>query len=115
MSIATTSLQQILNQVQSDLALTDDELAGVLGLAPAELVRVRASAGNFSASAADRLEQLVALNERLQDSFQPDSVIDWLRCGSRYLGGQTFLSALLEGHFDWVNKALDAFDAGVFL
>lgn len=115
MSIATTSLQQVLNQVQSDLALTDDELAGILGLASNALVRVRAGADHLPAAAADRLDQLVALNERLQDSFQPDSVIDWLRSGLRYLHGETALTMLLEGRFDRVNTALDALDAGIFL
>jgi hypothetical protein len=115
MSIATTSLPVVLDHVQSDLALTDDELAGVLGLAPAQLARARTNADRLPSSAADRLDQLMALNERLQGSFQPEGVVIWLRSGSRYLGGQTLLSALHEGHFDWANAALDAFDAGIFL
>jgi len=114
-SIATTSLPALLDRLQSDLALTDDELAGVLGLMPAQLQSIRDGGDKLPASAAERLDQLVALNDRLHDSFEPESVIAWLRSGSRYLGGQSLLSALHEGHFDWANKALDAFDAGLFL
>jgi hypothetical protein len=114
-SIATTSLPALLDRLQSDLALTDDELAGVLGLSPDQLGRVRASGDPLPATSVDRLDQLVALNERLQDSFQPESVTAWLHSGCRYLGGQSLLSALYEGHFDWANQALDAFDAGLFL
>ena len=115
MSIATTSLPEILDRVQGDLALTDDELAGVLGLAPVELVRVRASAVRFPASAADRLDQLVALNERLQECFEPEGVTAWLRSGLRYAHGETGLALLTAGRFDRFTAALDAFDAGIFL
>jgi hypothetical protein len=114
-SVATTSLQQVLKQVQSDLALTDDELAGVLGLVPAELARVRGNAGHLAASAADRLDQLVALNERLQDSFQPEGVIIFVRSGLRYAHGETALALMNAGRFDRITAALDAFDAGIFL
>jgi hypothetical protein len=113
-SIATRSHPEILDQIQGDLALTDDELAAVLGLSPVQLGRVRSTSGRLPASASQRLDQLAALNDRLQDSFQPEGVADWLRSGSRYLGGQSLLSVLCEGHFDLANTALDAFDAGVF-
>jgi hypothetical protein len=115
MSIATTSLPEVLDHVQGDLALTDDELAAVLGVVPGGLERMRTDPSHLPASAAERLGQLVALNERLQDSFQPDSVIEWLRSGLRYLHGETALAMLMEGRFDRVNTALDALDAGIFL
>jgi hypothetical protein len=114
-SIATTSLPELLNRLQADLALTNDELAGVLGLSPDHLERMRTSVDRLPADPAARLDQLVALTERLQDSFEPEGVVAWLRSDSRYLGGQNLLSVLYEGHFDWAHQALDAFDAGIFV
>jgi hypothetical protein len=115
MSIATTSLPEVLDHVQGDLALTDDELAGVLGLTPAQLERARTNADRLPLSAADRLDQLVALNERLQESFKPEGVIIFVRSGLRYAHGETALALMSAGRFDRITAALDAFDTGIFL
>jgi hypothetical protein len=114
-SIATTSLPELLDKLQGDLALTDDELAGVLGLAPDQLERVRRSGDRLPGASAERLDQLVALNVRLQDSFEPEGVTAWLRSGLRYAHGETGLALLTAGRFDRFTAALDAFDAGIFL
>jgi DNA-binding Xre family transcriptional regulator len=114
-SIALKTVPEVLDRVQSDLVLTDDELAAVLGLSPAQLERVRSLSGRLPAVATQRLDQLASLNDRLHDSFEPEGVTLWLRSGSRYLGGRSLLSVLYEGRFDRANTALDAFDAGIFL
>ncbi len=114
-SIATASIPETLNRLQGDLALSDEELAGVLALSPVQLERVRAGRYRLPDESDERLEQLIALNDRLQDSFQPDGVIDWLRYGLRYAHGETGLALLTAGRFDRFTAALDAFDAGVFL
>jgi hypothetical protein len=114
-SIAVESIRQVLDRVQRDLALTSDELAAVLGLSPAQLEDVRTNSAHLPPAAGQRLEQLVALDERLLDSFQPDSVVVWIRSGLRYLHGETPLAVLSDGRFDRVAIALDALDAGIFL
>jgi hypothetical protein len=114
-SITTTSIPETLNRLQGELALTDEELAGVLALSPAQLERVREGSDRLPDASDDRLDQLIALNDRLQDSFQPEGVIDWLRSGLRYAHGETGLALMTAGRFDRFTAALDAFDAGIFL
>lgn len=115
MSIATTSLPELLNRLQNELALSNDELAGVLGLSPDQLEPVRERGEPLPSSSAERLDQLVALTERLQDSFQPEGVVIWVRSNLRYAHRETALALMTAGRFDRITAALDAFDAGIFI
>jgi hypothetical protein len=61
------------------------------------------------------LRQLKALDRRLRETFEAESVPLWLRTGNRYLGGRAPLDLLLASRFDRVHVALKALDAGVFI
>jgi hypothetical protein len=114
-SIAIRSYPEILDQLRRDLALSGEELAAILGLPSPALLQGPAAGHPLPASAVRRLEQLIVLNDRLRDSFQPEGITVWLRTGSRYLHGESPIAALTNGRFDRVTTALDALDAGIFL
>ena len=102
--------------VEGGLGLKGGELAGALGASVRTVERWRSGQTYPQHEARERLAELVALENRLGETFgDPEARRAWLRSASPYLGGLTPLEALRAGRPDRVQAALEALDSGVFV
>ena len=109
-------LGERIDHLTSSLGIDDAQFATVLGVQPRTVDRWRSEDAFPQHESLQRLEALVALVDRLHDSFKtPDGTIRWLHAESGYFGGLTPLDALLRGRIDLVDAALEAIDSGVFV
>lgn len=107
---------QVVEQLETDLYLTSDDLARVLNANVRTVERWRAGQTYPQLEARHRLAALVGLRNHLQEIFAtPEAVREWLQTPSRYLGWLSPLDALRAGRVDWVRAALEALDSGIFL
>jgi uncharacterized protein (DUF2384 family) len=107
---------QAVGRLEEGLGLSTVELATALGISARTLERWRAGETHPQREARVRLAALVALDRRLQETFDtPEAVRSWLRAGSPYLGGLTPVEVLRAGRPDRVEAALEALDSGVFV
>lgn len=108
--------KQALEQLERDLGLSTQELAGALDASPRSLERWRTSGTHPQRETRQRLAALIALDHRLRESFKnPRAIRSWLHTPNRYLGGITPAEAVRVGRVDRVEAALEALDSGVFL
>lgn len=109
-------LSEQLQQIMTALALSVDDLALVLQTDKKTVQRWLANESFPQPGNRARLEQLVALIERLDDTFVTrEGAHEWLRSPIGYFGGLCPLDALLRGRVDRVDAALEALDAGIFV
>lgn len=107
---------QAVEQLERDLGLSSQELAGALDASPRTVERWRTSETYPQREARMRLAAMVSLDRRLRDTFTTrEAIRAWLHADNRYLGGITPAEALRVGRFDRVEAALEALDSGVFL
>jgi putative toxin-antitoxin system antitoxin component (TIGR02293 family) len=103
-------------RVKARLALTDTELARLLGVGEATLRRARASQSVLDSSTSNRLYRLskiVALAEEILET--PDNATSWLRRPQPALGGEVPLVLLTtEAGADEVETLLRRIDYGVY-
>jgi transcriptional regulator with XRE-family HTH domain len=104
-----------LDQAQSDLGLSDPEVAEALGVSLETALRWRSARVTPGAEPLRRLRQLSAVATHLNETFVPPGGPRWLRSESNYLGGRRPLDALLAGEFERVEAALEALDSGIFV
>jgi hypothetical protein len=114
--VANPAPELAIARVVSVLGLSERDLATVLDADTRTLSRWRKGTHYPQHDARRRLGALLALADRLTESFTTaDAARDWLRTPSRYLGGLTPLEALRAGRLDRVNLALEALDSGIFI
>ena len=110
------ALDQILDHLATDLALTDAQLSGALRATPRSLDRWRKGDTYPQHDARRRLDTLITLRDHLYDTFDGTAnVTAWLRANSNYLGGIKPIEALQIGRLDSVAAALEALDSGIVL
>lgn len=108
--------RQAVERVEQTLHLSDDELAYVLSASSRTLHRWRTNMAYPQHEARERLAMLVALCERLIETFTTaDAIRLWLSTNNRYLGGFTPTDAIRAGRFDRIDATLEALDSGIFV
>ena len=108
--------RRVLEQVQSDLGLSDAELATALDATPRTIERWRTGMSYPQIEQRRRLGKLLELTRQLRETFTtPEAIRTWLRAPNRYLGGLTPADAVRVGRIDRAEAALEALATGVFL
>ena len=106
----------LIERLEQDLGLPTETIARALDVDQPTIERWRANQGVPQGTTYARLVELVALRDRLVAMMgTTDAAREWLRAGSRYLGGITPEEALSAGHLDWVQADLDGLAAGVYV
>ncbi len=109
-------LSTVLAQLETDLGATSEALVGALAINPRTLQRWREGDALPQAASRVRLQALIALRDRLNDTFaSPEVVRAWMQHPHRMLGGLTPLDAVKVGRIDAVDRALEALDSGIFV
>lgn len=105
-----------LEQLESELGLSEGDLARALDANPRTIERWRSGYTYPQHESRRRLAALVGVHHRLRDTFAtPEAIREWLHAPNRYLGGLTPADAIRVGRFDRVEAALEALDSGVFV
>src|SRR5215217_8825164 len=104
-----TILGERIDHLTASLRIDDTQFAAILGVQPRTVERWQAEDAFPQHESRQRLEALVALVDRMRESFKtPDGAVRWLHAESGYFGGLTPLDALLRGRIDLVDAALEA-------
>jgi len=107
---------QVVEQLETDLYLTRDDLARVLNANVRTVERWRTGQAYPQLEARHRLAALVGLRNHLHETFAtPEALREWLQTSNRYLGWLSPIDALRAGRIDRVQAALEALDSGIFL
>lgn len=115
-TIADVTPRHALKRFRDQLGLTDTDLSAAFAVSPRTLARWRKGEAYPQHEAREKMNQLLALADTLDDTF--DSVRAgqaWMHSESRYLGGLTPAEAVRAGRIDRAHLALRAMDAGVYL
>ncbi len=116
MSALNMTAGQALEQLERDLGLEADELAGALDVTARSVERWRTGATYPQRDARERLVTLLRLDSRLKETFDSrDAIRLWMHTANRYLRGLKPVEAARVGRFDVIEAALDALDAGIFV
>lgn len=106
--------RQALERITEHLGLTDDELAGPLNTSPRSISRWRAGETYPQREARERLNALLALDERLRENFTNTEAIRlWMRGESLYLAGLTPAQVVRAGRIDRAEAALGVLEWGI--
>jgi hypothetical protein len=107
---------RMLEQLQRDLSLSTNELAGVVRATPRTVKRWQESETYPQHVSRQRLDALIALDNHLGETFEtPEAARSWLEADNRHLGGLTPADAIRAGRIDRVEAALEALDSGIFV
>lgn len=107
---------QAIIRLSRDLGLSLATLAQATGASTRTVERWRSGETLPQREARQRLADLLALDQRLRNSFDsPEAIRAWLNAENRYLGGLTPADAVQVGRFDRVEAALEALDSGIFV
>jgi hypothetical protein len=110
------ALDELIGSLTGFLQISDAQLAQIVGASPRTVQRWRDSVTFPQHESRKRLDDLVALVHRLDESFKtPEGAVLWLRADSGYFGGLKPIDALLRGRIDAVDAALEALDSGIFV
>jgi transcriptional regulator with XRE-family HTH domain len=114
--VATTSrtVTEELDRLETDLGLTEQEVAAALGVTMGAIERWRGGESSPNRETRQRLDQLGALYHHLQETLAPEAVPGWLRWTPEYLGGMTPAEAIARGQGDRVEALLTVIDYGIF-
>lgn len=105
--------RQALDRITDNLGLTDNEIASALDTSPRTIARWRAGKTYPQREARERLNALIALEERLQENFtNVEAIRHWMRDESRYLGGLTPAEVVRAGRIDRAEASLGALEWG---
>lgn len=106
----------LIEGLEQDLGASIEMIARALDVDRRTVERWRANQSVPQGRTRRRLADLMALRERLLQTFGTrEAVEDWLGAPSRYLGGFTPAEALKAGRLDRVRADLDGLAAGVYL
>lgn len=115
-TIADITPRQALRRFQEHLALSDADLSAAFSVSPRTLTRWRKGDAYPQHEAREKLNELLALADALEDTFDSTSTMhDWMHAESRYLGNLTPAEAIRAGRIDRAHLALTAMEAGVYL
>lgn len=107
---------QVVEKIKAHAALTDAELAALLGIGEATLRRARAAGATLDATTSDRLYRLskvIAVAEEVLESTE--NAIGWLRRAQPALAGRAPLELLVtQAGADQVETLLRRIDYGVY-
>lgn len=110
------SCRPVIAGLERDLGITIDTIALALAVDRRTVERWRGNQSVPRGKTRERLGELVALRDQLMRMFEtPALTREWLRAGSRYLGGFTPEEALQAGRLDRVRADLDGLATGVYL
>lgn len=99
-----------------DLGLSAETIARALDVDRRTVDRWRSNQSVPQGKTRERLGELLELRDRLLTQLgTPESIREWLRARSGYLGGFTPEEALKAGRLDRVRADLDGLAAGVYL
>jgi transcriptional regulator with XRE-family HTH domain len=99
-----------------DLGLTESDLASATGASTRTVRRWLADdVDQPQARYAQRIDDLRAVIEVLEDSLTPKGIRQWLHARNRLLAGARPIDSLSKGNFDAVHKAADAFAQGYYV
>jgi hypothetical protein len=102
--------------VEQDLGLATETVARALEVDRRTVDRWRANQSVPQGKTRARLEELLALRDRLLAMLgSPEAARQWLHARSLYLGSFTPEEALKAGRLDRVRADLDGLAAGVYL
>lgn len=111
-----TGLAERIDLLNAQLGMNESQFAKALRVQPRTIDRWRAETAFPQHESRQRLEALLALVDRLGETFKtPDDAAQWLHSESAYFGGLRPVDALLRGRLDLIDTALDALDSGVFV
>jgi uncharacterized protein (DUF2384 family) len=106
----------VVEAIQRDLGLSIDTIAVALGVDRRTVERWRDDRNVPQGKTRERLRELAALRDLLMSLFEtPETVQEWLRSPSRYLGGFTPEEILKAGRPDRVRADLEGLAAGIYL
>jgi hypothetical protein len=112
----TSVLSEQLAHLTTSLGISYDELAQVLGTDRKTVYRWLTEESFPQAHNRERLDELEALVDRLDETFQTQAgSATWVHARSGYFGDLRPVDALLRGRIDAVHAALEALDSGVFV
>ena len=114
--LTISNVKQMIEDLERDLGISTDILAGAVGANPRTVERWRADVSFPQREGRERLTKLLTVRTRLYATFAtPEAVRDWMRARNRYLGGLTPADAARVGRIDSIENALEALDSGVFV
>lgn len=100
-----------LEQVQRILRVNKREVAAILGMPASEIH----AADGWPTQSRERWEELANLAQRIEETFEPDSIETWLHAPSRDLHWRVPIEVVSAGRLDEVDAALEALDSGVYV
>ena len=116
MSTTLFDLSTELARLETDLGATSEALVGALAVNLRALQRWRKADALPQADSRARLQALISLRDRLNDTFaSPEAVRSWMQQPHRMLGGLTPLGAVTVGRLDAIDRVLEALDSGIFV
>lgn len=116
MSVLDVAPHRAIQELEDDLGLSPEILAGALGVEKRSVLRWREGGDYPRTRTRSRLAELYELRNRLLYTFSPGDARKWLHSESEYLGGGlTPADALKAGKISAVWAALEALESGVFL
>jgi transcriptional regulator with XRE-family HTH domain len=105
-----------IDQLVARFGIGEAQFASALGVSPKTVERWRSDESVPQIESRRRLEALIALDARLQETFtSPDGAVRWLHSDSGYFGGLKPVDALVSGRIELVDAALEAIDSGIFV
>lgn len=114
--MTTRLLREAISQLQDDLDLETQDIAGALDTTPRSVERWLRDGTVPQRNARERLDALCDLRDDLYRSLEHGQLVrQWLHRDSRYLGLVQPVEALRAGRIDRVKAALAAMDEGAFV
>lgn len=107
-SLHAVSAPELFELAHRDLGFSNDELALVLGTTARMVERWRSGLVSPSPTALERLQQLEHVRSRLYYIFEVHDALAWLRSPNEHLTWLSPAAALISGHFQRVERAIDA-------
>lgn len=107
---------QAIERIELHLGLTDDELASALNASLRTIARWRTGETYPQHESRERLNALLSLEERLQESFTTIEAIQlWMRDENLYLGELSPTEAIRAGRIDRAEAALGVLEWGIIV
>jgi DNA-binding transcriptional regulator YiaG len=107
--------QDSLDLLQADLGLSAQDLATILGISLRTLGRWRSGMYILpQGETRKRLEDLLALRQRVHETVREDATREWLNTRRSYLGNLTPVEVIRAGRADRVLELLNVIDHGLY-
>ncbi len=114
--MTTRLLREAISQLQDDLDVETQDIAGALDTTPRTVERWLREGIVPQRNARQRLDELFDLRDDLYRSLEHGRLVrQWLHSDSRYLGLVKPVEVLRAGRIDRVKAALLAMDEGAFV